>query len=240
MSRLNNVVMISNSIPKSGSSFLFILQTNFIEALVGKSIDYTPLKDFGIDVIGGFVKAKHDDAIVDFLRSKPELDTPLVLKMHTSYSEKLAKEFVANKMIFISLAVRDPIDIFQSARRNFFRTGEFPMFADVEHGTAILNRGYKLIYERTLKLSQRKAIPIIRYEDIVNQPIAALRRSFDPDLHELIFSDIARKYTDMDRVMSGAAHRRSTKADRHGGKVTAEELEFVRRNTQEFRKRLGY
>lgn len=237
---INNVVIISNSIPKSGSTYLFNLQRSLIEGIIGKSIDYTPLEKFGIEVIGGFIHAESDDDLADFLHSEPELETPLLLKTHTSISDNLAEEFAANDRIFISLAVRNPVDIFQSARRNFFRTGEFSEFANVESGLALLNGFYRSIYERTIDVSQRKLIPIIRYEEIRDNPISALSHSFPLELKELLFENIARKYTDMDQVRSLSAHRLSTKIDQQAGQTSPDELELLQRSTQELREHLGY
>lgn len=212
------------------------MQRSFIEGVFGEKIDYSRLRDFGVDVNGGYIPVNQEGAFVDFIQSNPKLETHLVVKMHTSFSERLEAEFLRNDNIFISLSVRDPVEIFESARRNFRRTGEFSEFSNIDSGLLVLNVWYKQILENTIRISFRKTIPIVSYENIMQDPAGAALKSLssvfgcsselDPDKY-INFNDVGRL----------SAHRKSAGEEifDQSGRWCAEKIIMA---TSDFREKL--
>lgn len=198
---LDKLVFISNSIPKSGSTLLFSLQQEFLLRLAGKSEqDFSVLANLGVNVDAGFVSKPFLGPLMDVLESGELCGGPFILKIHFPLNERVSRLLLESKDLHMSLAIRDPVQVFMSARDNFKKTGEFPEFADTDAGCELISNFFGKIYKSVARLPSSACVPIVRYETIVSDPLEALLSSFGPALLRRIFLKIAEDYTDLQRA----------------------------------------
>lgn len=204
----DSLVLISNSIPKSGSTLLFSMQQNFLNAVCGKTIaQHQDLIDAGILAEGGFVRKPHSPEFLNMISNKNLTGGPYVFKTHTMVNGDLRNTIITSDNVFASLAIRDPLDVFFSARDNFMKTGEFPEFASVERGCETINGYFARIYEASNKTSNKKTVPVVRYDQIVSDPIGAVIQSLHSTIKDNVMRNIAKGYLNMQTAQSGAQKR---------------------------------
>lgn len=238
---LDRVVLISNSVPKSGSSLLFNLQRELVKGISGRPIDYSPLEKAGIKVQGGYIDADQMSRLAKFLREDGTRTGPLVLKMHMVLSDALLEVFSTRDDVFVSTIIRDPVDVFLSARRNFHRTGEFRQFAEVESGINVVNGYFRKIYEASVKAGQTKELPIVRYEDLMKDRFGTVIQSLPQALKAIIWRAVFQKFLDEAKAEKTAEHRRSGAQDTPGASNEDKALQArIEPDLAEMRERLGY
>lgn len=207
LDRLRRVVLISNSIPKSASTYLAALQRDFLTAIGGQGpAPLDPLAQAGVKHNRYFIPNPQDPGFVDLIASG-SLRGPYVFKTHTPITGALARAFREHDHIQISTAIRDPVDIFLSARDNHRKTGEFKAFANMESGCKVIEGHFRRIYDSAQAEGQAKPLPILRYDRIVADPFGALTASLAPDLRDLVLECVAHARTDLARAQKNAANR---------------------------------
>jgi hypothetical protein len=241
--QLKDIVLISNSMPKSASTYLYNMQRSFLSTVSGCPLtDGTDPKNAPpIAMEQGYVKDPQGDEFIDFITQKDHVSGPLVFKTHTTITGRLRNAFLNNANIFISTAVRDPVEIFLSARDNFKNTGEFPEFEELNSGCEVINSYFKDIAISSLQANETKVLPIIRYEQIVSNPIGALIESFAPQIRIKTLCMIAEQKLDLE----WATHKSSNRAGKmlvkrfDPTKPSLEEAHLVEK-LSELRTLLGY
>ncbi|CUJ17283.1 sulfotransferase family protein [Cognatishimia activa] len=207
---LENMVFLSNSVPKSGSTFLFSMQQMFLRGFVEgqKKCDYfEELRREGAEFRGSYVANFNDDAFLDTLKNGTRKNGPYVLKTHGLINDRIREVFLAEDHLQASLAVRDPLEIFFSATDNFVKSGEFPEFSKPEVGIETIVGYFSKIFRSVQITSQKKHIPIVRYEDIVSNPNQALISSLAPDIQSLLLQKVSLKALDVETASERASDR---------------------------------
>ena len=239
---LDNVVFLSNSIRKSGSSLLFNLQRDLLNALSGRrNCDYSPLEEAGLRHSGGFLPTPE---VPKFLRLMNEgkivFDGPVSIKLHTAVSPQLRDRYVRDDNMFMSMIVRDPLDALMSAMENHRRTGEFVHFDTVENGCRTVNNFFQQIYDTSVGIDE-KPIPIVHYLSLKEDPIQTLFDSFHPALRDRITLAAIDHHLDLKNSSKKAAHRLQSGAARRSIEGIPEaERDFVLSTLADFRAKLGY
>jgi len=238
---LDQIVLISNSVPKSGSTLLFNLQCEFFKSLSGHEMDYSQIEAAGINLNGGFVDTRETVKLASFLASGEPRNGPWILKMHTPVYKPLLELFKNNRNIFMSLIVRDPIDVFLSARRNFNRSGEFKEFSEEQAGVTTVNNFFQEIYDTCVSAGAIRELPIVRYDDLLGDRFETVTASLPTELRAFIQGRHLRDMINENRVETLARHRRSRQLD--GIEDNAGNKELKARLASAFfgfRRKLGY
>lgn len=204
----DRLVLISNSVPKSGSTLLFAMQQNFLLSLAGRRApDYSAFTRAGVQVDAGYVGKPHSREFLEVITSDALTGGPHVIKTHTLLNADLREAIVASPHVFASVSIRDPLEVYYSARDNFLKSGEFPEFAELDRGCETVSGYFAKIFESSVNTSRQKAVPLIRYEQIVADPIGALVASLHPLIRDQVMRRIAQGYLNLDAAVQGAAKR---------------------------------
>ena len=205
---LDRLVFLSNAVPKSGSTYLFSMQNNLFRSLAGKKDrDYSFFTERGVTLNGNFVRKPHEDAFIEAITSEEITGGPYIFKVHSVFNARLRQAFVARDNVFASLAIRDPAQIYFSARDNFNKTGEFPEFGDEAAGCKMIEGFFARILTATRNTAKTKPIPIVRYETIVEDPVEALRQSLGPVLGAEVLKRLLGRELNMQWVARSAGNR---------------------------------
>lgn len=239
---LNNIVLFSNSIPKSGSSLLFNLQRELLCGVAGRnSQDYDFLSEAGISSSGGFIFNSDIPKLAKFLMKREIQDGPYVFKIHHPINDALRDLFLSRYNVFISLSIRDPEDVLLSARDNHLKTGEFAEFKNLDSGCDTINGWFQDIYNSCVNTSLLRNIPIVKYEDIIIDNVMALFKSFHIDLFNSVLQSVAKKFLDFDRAYKLASIRfNKPGSDHRNGFKNSEEFSHYKEKLSAFREKMGY
>lgn len=243
---IRKLVLISNSVPKSGSSFLYSYQREmFINLLQGPAQADT-LFSMGAVHAGGFLGLKKNLHVFEAI-ADPSFDQgPLIIKMHIPVAGELLTCMNANPNVFMSFIVRDPHEILMSAMDNHKRTGEFGQFDTLERGIAQINGRFREIYESVTayNASQEdpgRIIPVQRYSTLLEHPSTSVLDSFPPRLKEFLVSRLLAKVARPKTVEKKSAHRRTGAAkSRDLSAFSEEEQIMIRDGLSETRTLFGY
>lgn len=206
---LDRTVFLSNAVPKSGSTLLFCLQESFLCGLVGRkgqSLDHFAAAGVTKD---GYVQRPQDPAFLAAIAAPDLTGGPYVFKTHALFNGALRAAFLAQNNLHASMAIRDPAEVFFSARDNFRKTGEFPEFAQPEAGIGMIAGHFARMLDTVEETGRIKPIPVVRYETLVADPFEALMHSLPPALMRLILRDLAEARVDLARAQMRSAHRRN-------------------------------
>ncbi|WP_418595894.1 sulfotransferase domain-containing protein [Ponticoccus sp. (in: a-proteobacteria)] len=241
-SEIRPLVLISNSIPKSGSTFLFELQKSFLINSLQDFVcpgggDYPDDLEFTADYL-------HNPDADSFLRYIEENDKRAgtsIVKVHRIVSKGLCDQIVKNPCVYMSLVVRDPIDIYLSARDHFRRNGEFSEFGRPQTGVGIVNGYFSRIFDSVQEISTREKVSVVKYEDIILDPIDALRQSLPSSVVEDLSNKEVERRLDLEEVKRRSSFRvnpdRKSRDDRFESDA---ERGFVVLGLQDLRVRMGY
>lgn len=204
----DRLVLISNSVPKSGSTMLYSMQRTFLHAISGRTAaDYSAFTNAGVPVDGGYVGKPHSREFLDVITSPSLTGGPYVLKTHTLLNADLREAFVKSPNIYCSMSIRDPLEVFFSARDNFFKSGEFPEFSETQSGCDTVVNYFAKIHDSAVTTSRQKIVPLVRYEQIVTDPIGAVVASLHPSIREQVMRRIAEGYLNLATAAEGATKR---------------------------------
>lgn len=204
----DRLVLISNSVPKSGSTILFSMQRTFLHTLCGRpTADYSTFTKAGVQIEGGYLGKPHAQEFLDLITSPSLTGGPYVLKTHTQLNADLREAFVKSPNIFVSTAIRDPLEVFFSARDNFLKSGEFPEFAETRNGCDTVVNYFAKIHESSVITSRQKIVPLVRYEQIVADPVGAVVASLHPSIREQVMRRIAEGHLNLAAAAKGATNR---------------------------------
>lgn len=204
----DRLVLISNSVPKSGSTFLYSLQRDFLLRLAGKqAADFSLFSEAGVELSNGFVHKPLNGPFLDVLENETITGGPYILKTHLAILPRLKKLLIEKPNVFMSLAVRDPVEIFLSARDNHRKTGEFPQFSDIDSGCQTILGYFSQILKTSEDISQEKYLPIVRYEQIVSDPIEAMVASLHPMIAKNIMKAFANEFTSIEKSAKFSSNR---------------------------------
>ena len=207
---LERLVLLSNSVPKSGSTFLAALQENLIYGLKPRRISLNEeMQRFGVELRKNYVMDPYGNDFLDFISNKNLKNGPYVFKTHFVMRGNIKDVFLGSPHIQASLSVRDPLEVFLSARDNHFATGEFPEFAELDSGIKLIDKYFADIFKTTKSVVSVKDIPIVRYDEIVSSPKTALLKSFSSDLRSILLGGVAAKTIDIEAANERARYRRN-------------------------------
>ena len=237
---IENLIFISNSLPKSGSSFLFNLQRQLLLKISGRTeCDYGVLKKAGIPIQGGYIQTPHLPKAITHLANSDTETGPIVLKAHAPISPAIRELFVQHDNVFMSLIVRDPIDILMSAMENHKRTGEFESFSSVESGCQTIMNHFKSIYESCTELG--KEVPIVHYRDLLLDPASTVADSFGTKLNAEIARQYIQKNLDVEFAKKRASHRlQKGSLKRDIEDLPTDQHAVIKQKLGSFREKLGY
>jgi hypothetical protein len=239
---LDRAVLISNSVPKSGSTFLHALQENFLLAVQGRpAARFDIFKDAGVKMSQAFVHRPHDPEFLDLIASPDLTGGPYVLKTHTPIKGRLREIFWDCDHVFVSMVVRDPVEVFLSARDNFRKTGEFPEFHSIDSGCALVSTYFADLFRSALASAAKKNLPIVRYEDVVSKPVETMLSSLHPRLQLAAMEAVARRFTNVTTASDRSSVRRNRAVlDRAGQHEVPAEIDELNRLLQDTRREFGY
>lgn len=243
-------VLLSNSIPKSGSTLLYESQRVLAEKCYGGTISLREASEsssvFHHDRDDNFFIPLHDPDFIEFLSNYSIGELPLIIKTHDVLNPQILELILKRDDFFMSFAVRDPADIFFSARDNFSKSGEFEEFQHVERGLNVLNGFFREIYDSVDKpLTQRSEakgkLSFVRYEQIVTDVIGATIDSLPPQLREAFFQTFFRKMLSVDELNDNASYRLNIGSTKPRGAEKSPELRsYIEYTLSDFRRDLGY
>lgn len=204
---IKKVILISNSVPKSGSTLLFEYQNQLFQKAFASLPSDKLLGMSALDNIGGFVNLQKSN-FLDIIRNPNYAIGPVVIKTHFVPTAEILDEISKNRHVFMSLAVRDPVDVFLSARDNFHKRGEFSEFESTNQGVDVINRYFSEIYSYTLSLNKKYdelglsdfRVNPVKYEDIVGNTPLALINSLPVQLRSMISKKLLSEGSSLDRV----------------------------------------
>ena len=238
----DRLVLISNSVPKSGSTFLFTMQQSFLLSLAGKkAADFTAFAAAGVPVDHGYLAKPHAREFLDLIADKTLTGGPYVIKTHTLLNAELREVIVGSDNVFASTAIRDPLEIYFSARDNFRKTGEFPEFSTVERGCDTVSGYFAKIFQAAVNTSYAKTVPIVRYGQIMADPVGALLASLHGTIKDHALRKVAGDYLDLGKAAAGASNRLNLgTADRRSHDGNDADFDAVFRALAGARQAFGY
>ena len=239
---LERLVFLSNSVPKSGSTFLAALQENFIYGLKPRRISLNEeLQYIGVDLHKNYVTDPYGKDFLDFISNKNLENGPYVFKTHLEMKGDIKDVFLGSPHIHASLSVRDPLEIFLSARDNYRATGEFTEFAELVSGIKIIREYFAEIFNTTKSIASIKDVPIVRYDEIVRSPKAALLKSFSRDLRSILLAGVVTEKIDVEAANELARYRRNkAEVKRDLSRCNQEEITQLQKELSDIRKDFGY
>lgn len=239
-----NLIFISNSIPKSGSTLLFNLQRDFFKLLFKPNAAESTeaeLDRLQIDHAKSYIIQPHSHSFIDALMDGKFLNGPHVLKVHTPFNGSLRDAFLANENVYASLIIRDPVDVFLSAQDNFQKTGEFSEFKDFDSGVRVINNYFEQIYRSIINTGYRKPIPIVRYEDLLNNPIEVISSSFSPELWNRLHPEVIANNIILHRAEHQSIHRKAlTQEERIESRAKHPQFNELISSLYDVRAKFGY
>lgn len=238
----DRLVLISNSVPKSGSTYLHSMQQHFLLSLCGKGgPDFSAFTKAGIQVDGSYIPKPHSAEFLALIASPTLTGGPFVVKTHTMLNAGLRDTLLKSGNVFASMSIRDPLDIYFSARDNFRKSGEFPEFGSTQSGCEIVNGYFTKIYESSVNTSHKKTVPIVRYEQIMTDPVGALLASLNPFIKENVMRKIAEDHLNLQKAAAGASKRFNLGTlDRRALDRSDADFDHVSRALAETRQVFGY
>lgn len=236
----DKLVLISNSVPKSGSTYLHALQTRFLSELTGATADYDSVAQRGVKSLGSFIYKPQEQEFIDFITDPDITGGPYIFKIHAIFNDKLAEAITSHQNIFASLAIRDPLEIFFSARDNFKKTGEFSEFETTEKAVNTINGYFTKIAASAFRLGQKKQIPVVRYEQLMTDPISALQSSLATEIQTCAMRLMMEKFTDFERASNDAVGRRNRAVIDRTSSEDQQEVNFLVTAIEESRRAFGY
>jgi hypothetical protein len=239
---LERLVFLSNSVPKSGSTFLAALQENFIYGLKPRRISLNEeLQHLDVDLRGNYVMNPYEKDFLHFISNKNLENGPYIFKTHLEMKGDIKDIFLSSKHIHASLSVRDPLEIFMSGRDNHLATGEFPEFAELDSGIKVIRGYFAEIFKTTKSIASIKEIPIVRYDEIVKSPKCALLKSFSRDLRSILITGAIAEKVDIEAANELAQHRRNkAEVKRDLSHCNQAEIRYLKTKLSDIRKCFGY
>ena len=246
------MLLLSNSIPKSGSTIMFSLQKSFLEAVMGMNCVPEDKKVRDYEIAGGYVLRPSSTGFAKYARKiSAEEGSTFILKAHAILNGKIGEAFLESKGFHASLCVRDPLEIYYSARANYQKTGEFQEFADVDSACNMIDTFFRKIFQSSWNKKKEKDVRIVKYETIVQHPEQALMMSLPPEILEIAKERYSGKPTsDLEVVASFTnlddANRMALSRFNVGKVGTAKDFsseadyEYIKRRLEEFREILRY
>lgn len=237
---LKNIILISNSLPKSGSTLLYHCQRTFFEFISGRNMPTDKiLRYYGCNNLGGFIANPNSKEVINFISNDKFIHGPIVIKTHAILSGTLLEAILNRPNIYSSLIVRDPIDIMLSARDNYNKTGEFNRFASLESGCEIINGYYHDIYNSVARHLGR--IPIVHYRDLMHDRLKTTWETLPDSIQDHYSLDDLRSVlssTDVDKKASRRFNKGET--TRNKSDLNHDEINYLADKLHEFREKLGY
>lgn len=237
---LKNIILISNSLPKSGSTLLYHCQRSFFEFISESSMPTDRvLRYYGCNNMGGFIANPHSKEVINFINNDKFIHGPIVIKTHAILGGHLLDAILNRPHVYSSLIVRDPIDIMLSARDNYNKTGEFSRFATLEGGCEVVTGYYRNIYNSVAHHTER--IPIVHYRDLMSDRLKTTWDTFPSIIQNNYSLDDFRAVlnsTDVDKKAS----RRFNKGEtiRSKSDLNYDEINYLADKLRSFREELGY
>jgi hypothetical protein len=228
----NDFLIISNSIPKSGSTFLFKIQEELLRSLYP---DKQPTREFlaeiGIDSINEFI---HREDAFSALIDANFSNGPYLVKAHTpirGIPKKLLEYRIDVKMSFI---LRNPVDILFSAMDNYKNSDgkEFPQFREVSSGINTIKEKYLDYWQSVCKFNKNKprseSIQVLKYEDLFSYPEISALQSLGVAINQYVAFSPACAVVSLDKASAAAAHRKQqAKLVRNNRDISDKEFESV-------------
>ncbi len=170
------MLVLSNSLPKSGST-LFRNYTTALVALRHGPRGQQALRDLArsgrIALVGGFLPRPDGPALDDLARASRSC--PIVVKVHAQPTQAIRDRL--GPACRVTYCIRDPRDVFVSARDHAQRTRNetqpmFDAFLSEDAGIAALRR----MLDAAVEWLDAGLLLLVRYEDLVPAPGRELRR----------------------------------------------------------------
>ena len=238
----DRLVLLSNSVPKSGSTLLFAMQQGFLLSLCGKTrADYSAFTRAGIQIDHGYLAKPQSRAFLDLIADPALTGGPYVIKTHALLDADLRQVFLRADNVFASTAIRDPLEIYFSARDNFRKTGEFPEFATVMRGCDTVNGHFANIVRAARNTSRDKTVNLVRYDQILSDPVGALLASLHDRIKDQALRKMAGDHLDLGRAALTAGNRRNLGlADRRSRDAADPEFSLAFQSLAATRQEFGY
>ena len=222
---IKKTIFISNSMPKSGSTYLFSLQEELLKKAFGINLIHQRkiFASRSIKYTANYIHHPNQSEFIELLNDTRLDEGPYLFKTHCVVDGALRDAYINSKHVFFSCCVRDPVETFLSAHDNFIQTGEFSEFKTFDSGCEIINNYFSKIVCSCKDMPQSKAIPIIRYEDIVENPVSTLVDSLGPILQKPVLLKLVSNSISLegasssakDRMNKGILNRAKTHKDQH-------------------------
>jgi len=165
------MLIISNGVPKSGSSYLFKLQRDLIQSsiesenAVSKAISENKINGSGLFL------SNLDDRVFALLKQISKDHGPLAVKIHDKNISKIQK-YAEEKNIYSTFTYRDPRCFILSAIDHKERTNNnHQVFSHFENVTAAIPEAKS--WAKVAVLYRESSIFTLKYEKLVTAPISS-------------------------------------------------------------------
>ncbi len=234
------MIVLSNGLPKSGSSLICGLTADLLAAAVPQN-GLAALrqatadgKTFGRDL---FVRTL-DRPTLELLDGIARRNGPVVVKVHHAFTADIRRGMDAGRLR-ATMIHRDPRDVILSARDHCWRSegAQFGEFTSIRSAIAPCRRFLKMV----MPWVKRSDALILRYSDLVADPIQTLARVREyleleaaDDLLREIVADRDR------RRAAGVLQFNTGKLTRFREEMTDDEIAFCNRKLGSYIDQLGY
>lgn len=196
------LIVLSNSLPKSGSTLLRNFTTELVRLRFGAQ-GADALHQLGaagrLPLVGGFLPRPSPEHL-DVL-SGEDVAAPMVVKIHAALNDDLRRRI--GPCCRVTYTIRDPRDVYLSARDHALRTAQTakPMFGRFLHEDSALAALGPML-DTAIEWLQSGLAHVVRYEALVGDPAGTLARL-------AAFIDLEASGDEIEAIVAAERHRRA-------------------------------
>jgi hypothetical protein len=239
------MIVLSNSIPKSGSTLFSWLQKDIITHSVtnnGQLIIEQEISNKQVNGIGHFVNNIEDKNTLQTLISLSDKYGLFLIKGHTELTNEL-KEAIKEKRIIVTFIHRDPRDILLSIidhgrrSKSTISSRFFAQFQSIEQTIPFVIHQCKI----ALEWIEFGNAMIFRYQDLVSSPHSEILRfceSINLEVSKNTIDKVVETYTSS--PVTGVRQYNTGKLLRYKEEMTLKEIEYCNQFLSYYIQKLGY
>ncbi len=237
------MLILSNGMPKSGSTLLSWFQKDMLMQLVSdngqKKLELSILSK-QISGIGHFVDNIESKNKLSTLIDMSETHGSFLVKCHAAITEDV-KDAIRNKKVVVSFTHRDPRDIVLSAidhgKREVNKSRFFAQFQSIEQAIPFVIEQCKI----ALEWIDSGLVEVFRYQDIISNPhneILRFCKMINQKASKKLIDKLVKTYTDS--PITGVRQYNTGKLLRYKYEMTLEEIELCNKALSYYILKLGY
>jgi hypothetical protein len=234
------MVILSNGLPKSGSSLICGLTADLLGAAVPRNgLDALRRATAAGEAVGRdlFVRSL-DRSTLELLDRIAESEGPVVVKVHHRLTSSLRRGLDGGRLR-ATMIHRDPRDVVLSARDHCRRSdgAQFGEFTSIQAAIAPCRRYLKMV----MPWVKRSDTLVLRYHDLVTDPVKTLDRVREYLALEASEEQLQEIVTGRERGRApGVLQFNTGKLTRFHEEMAKEEIDLCNRKLGSFIEQLGY